>query len=303
MKNDKLHKLVSRYSAVSGNPAEFSKSMQSFPRKCFRVNTLKANVSEIRESFGKAFPIEPVPFCREAFFTSLAALKTSEHEEGLVYFQDAASLLPVLAINGELKKAGTVLDACAAPGSKSTHIASVMDNRGLLISNDSDYNRVRALRFNLEKSGAMNCLVTNHNLLKFPGFQFDVLLLDVPCSLEGTARKDPAAVKFWSEKKIRLLAKLQKRLILKAFGLLKPGGIMVYSTCTFAPEENEAVVSHLLENSDAKLVQPTLPGLEFSPGLEEWNGKTFGPEMKKCVRVWPHQNDTEGFFLAKVMKP
>src|SRR4030042_921087 len=143
--------------------------------------------------------------------------------------------------NGNL----TVLDACAAPGSKATQLAALMQNRGTIIANDLSYERIRALRFNLEKTGALNTIITNHDLRFLPQdfpANFDAILLDAPCSSEGMIRKNPAILSRWSESEIMSRAGLQKRLLLKAWELLSPGGTLVYSTCTFAPEENEGEV-------------------------------------------------------------
>jgi NOL1/NOP2/sun family putative RNA methylase len=301
--NQKLEKLIARYAELSGNPKAFSESMLRPPPKAFRVNTLKASPHEVSERMrSHGLLIGPLMFCREAFLTSSDATQSLEHRLGLIYFQDPASLLPVLVMQSELKTAKFVLDACAAPGSKTTHIAAIMENRGVLVANDSSSQRVRALRFNLEKAGAVNVVVTNHSLLAFPPAQFDAILLDAPCSLEGTARADPSALKAWSLKKVKILSKLQKRMILKAFDLLDQGGVMVYSTCTFAPEENEAVISHLVEKRPARLEMVFIPGFETRPGVAEWNGEKFAFETGRAARVWPHHNDTAGFFMAKVKK-
>ena len=247
----------------------------------------------------------PVPWYSEAFTSDKPLGKTQEHLNGGIYIQGLSSMLPPLAIENELSSAVTVLDACAAPGSKTTQIAAMMRNTGQLVANDSSRGRINALLANLKRCGVKNAVVSNYDLRKFPGGRkFDVIVLDVPCSAEGTFMDNQNAVRAWSEKRIRVLSRLQKELLLKSFSLLLPGGVMVYSTCTFAPEENEMVVGKLLETeSAAKLEIIILDGIKLSDGITLWNKKRLNPELSKCARVWPHVNNgMEGFFLARIRK-
>ncbi len=211
-------------------------------------------------------------------------------------------MLPPLVLKEHLHNAKYVLDGCAAPGSKTTQLAAFMENCGTIIANDINYNRIRALKFNIEKTGTLNTIITNLDLRFFPKSEFDIILLDVPCSSEGTIRKNPILLSKWTEKRIPGHANLQQQFILKAFDLLKPGGYLVYSTCTFAPEENEGVINWLLERRPATLEQINIPQMKIENGIPEWDDKKFDPEIIKTVRIWPHHNDTGGFFLAKVRK-
>jgi NOL1/NOP2/sun family putative RNA methylase len=293
-----------RYADLVDDKEAFFSCLDEFMPRSFRVNTLKADRDRIKRRFeGYGIPIKQSPWYEDAFISEEFDVgATFEHFTGEIYIQELVSMLPPLLVKEELKKVRAVLDGCAAPGSKTTQMAAVMENKGLIVANDISYSRIKALKFNLEKAGAINTVITNRDLRSFPKSEYDVILLDASCSSEGTIRKNYSIFKLWSEKHIHSLARMQKQLIVKAFDMLKPGGTMVYSTCTFAPEENEAVLDHLLKERPALLKSFTIKGLRLSPPLEEWKGKFFHDEVGKAVRVWPHHNDTGGFFLAKVTK-
>jgi NOL1/NOP2/sun family putative RNA methylase len=291
-----------RYEQLVDDPEAFFSCMNTYAPKSFRANTIKSSPDEIRERFESyGIGIRQMPWYEDAFVSEEPEVGgTLEHFTGKIYIQELVSMLPPWALRDEL--GGFVLDACAAPGSKTTQLSALMQNRGVVIANDLDYGRIKALRFNLEKVGAINALITNQDLRFFPKMEFDSVILDAPCSSEGTIRKNPKLFSSWNERKVRGHSKLQKHLILKAFDLLRPGGAMVYSTCTFAPEENEGVVSYLLEKREAKLEGIPIPGFKTSPGIGEWKKDKFHDEVRKCARIWPHHNDTGGFFMAKVRK-
>jgi 16S rRNA C967 or C1407 C5-methylase (RsmB/RsmF family) len=182
-------------------------------------------------------------------------------------------------------------------------MAAIMRNRGTLVANDLDYSRIRALKFNLEKCGAINTVMTNYDLQHLPKDLYDVVILDAPCSSEGTMRKNERIFESWSPRAFPSYSGNQKVLVLKAFDLLKEGGTMVYSTCTFAPEENELVVDHLLKSREkAGLAPIRIEGMKTSKAVEEWDGRVFDTRIRDCARIWPHHNDTGGFFMARVTK-
>lgn len=294
-----------RYCKLVDEPEAFLASLERPLPKSFRVNTLKASADEVKagmESYG--FKVRQMPWCAEAFVSdSLEIGATLEHFTGMIYIQELASMLPPVIVKKELEDARIVLDGCAAPGSKTTQMAAIMQNKGTLIANDLDYERIRALKFNLEKSGVINTIITNYDLQHLPDQSYDVVILDAPCSAEGTIRKNDHIFDSWSPRAVSSYSGNQRVLILKAFDLLKPGGTMVYSTCTFAPEENELVVDHLLKNREgASLEQVSVEGFKTCEGFTGYDGKEFDPRVASCVRVWPHHNDTGGFFLAKVRK-
>lgn len=293
-----------RYAPLVDDPEAFFSSLETLLPKSFRVNTLKASSYEVTERFASyGIPVARMPWYPDAFVSGNPAIgSTLEHALGLIYMQELTSMIPPLLVNNELQGADIVLDACAAPGSKTTQLAALMENRGTLVANDISYQRIRALKFNIEKAGALNTVITNQDLRFFPPMECDVVLLDAPCSAEGTIRKNPAALPQWSEKRIHGHARLQNQLIVRAFDLLKPGGTLLYSTCTFAPEENEAVIDYLLGKRPAEIGPVEMTGLRMSHGMTEWKGKQLNKKVEQTRRIWPHQNDTGGFFLARVVK-
>lgn len=207
-----------------------------------------------------------------------------------------ASCLPVTP--GE-----NVLDLCAAPGGKATALGAMLNGSGLLVANDISSSRTRALLRNIELFGITNAFVTNetpaHLKDRFPEF-FHKILLDAPCSGEGMFRKEEALARDWTPEKSDELSVLQKELILQAADMLRPGGQLLYSTCTFAPNEDEEVISYLLENRpDMELLElPTYEG--FAPGIPAWgNGNSA---LSRCVHLFPHKMQGEGHFMALFRK-
>lgn len=273
-----------------------------------RVNTLKISEEELQKRLEKKWKI--VKVFENAFVIKSNLLpgeigKSLEHQLGYYYVQELASMMPPLVL--EPTKQDIVLDLCAAPGSKTTEIAALMENQGTIIANDIRLDRIIALNSNLERCGVTNTIVTKMNgitlckKLAKSGFFFDKILVDAPCSGEGTIRSSPEILKMWNINMIKGLASLQKKLVAAAIECLKPNGILIYSTCTHAPEENELVVDFILKNFNVKLEKIKLL-LKTRVGITEWQGQKLNPELKKCVRIWPQDNDTEGFFVAKLRK-
>ncbi|HDS29275.1 MAG TPA: RsmB/NOP family class I SAM-dependent RNA methyltransferase [Candidatus Acetothermia bacterium] len=223
-----------------------------------------------------------------------------EHWLGLYYIQEATQALPVLALDA--RPGMQVLDMCSAPGGKATHIAACMGNRGLLVANEPNGRRQMSLLANLNRIGVLMAQVTAFRGENFPlSRSFDRVLVDAPCSAEGTARKESSVRLGIAPPVMARLARQQRRLLLRAFDVLAPGGLLVYSTCTLAPEENESVVADLLAQRDARLVAPSLP-VTVAPGLTEWNGTRYPPEMTLCRRIYPHHLDSGGGFLACIRR-
>ena len=231
---------------------------------------------------------------------------TKEHLLGYYYVQEISSMLPILILNPT--KNDHILDLCASPGSKTTQAAAMINNSGFILANDISIGRIQILNSNLERCGVMNTIVTRKEglalckkLQKKSNLLFDKILVDAPCSGEGTLRKSPRTFLMWNEKMIFNIAKTQKKLAVTALELLKIGGTMVYSTCTLAPEENEEIIDHLIKNFDIKLQTISLP-IKFRNGITEWQGKTLNRECEKCLRLYPQDNNTDGFFVAKIKK-
>ena len=229
-----------------------------------------------------------------------------EHLLGYYYVQEISSMLPMLVLKPE---AGDfVLDLCASPGSKTTQAAAMMENDGTIIANEISMGRIGILNSNLERCGVMNAIVTRkegvalcERFLKKSQFKFDKILVDAPCSGEGTLRKSPKTFQMWNIHMIKKIASTQRRLAEAAVKLLKVGGTMIYSTCTLAPEEDEMIVDHLIKNFDVEMEQVKLP-LKFRCGVCEWEGKELSGEVKKCLRLYPQDNNTDGFFVSKIIK-
>ncbi|MWG35619.1 RsmB/NOP family class I SAM-dependent RNA methyltransferase [Halomarina oriensis] len=227
---------------------------------------------------------------------------------GWLYGQEEVSALPALVCDPQPGE--RVLDPCAAPGSKTTQLAAMMDDTGTLVANDNNLGRLSALRSNAERCGVTNLVVTNQDarnlsLKPFTADEsdeqppFDRALVDVPCSCEGTVRKNPDALDDWSVGHLEQIAGVQRDILRRAVQTTREGGTVVYSTCTFAPEENEAVLDHVLREEPVELVEFDVP-LETRPGVTEWNGEAYAPSVERAKRVWPHLNDTGGFFCAKL---
>ena len=219
---------------------------------------------------------------------------------GLYHVQGEASLLPVELLDPQPDE--RVLDLCAAPGGKTARIAAAMGNRGTVVANDVDWRRLVALGRNVDRLGLANVAVTAWDAANFPGAAgpFDRVLADVPCTCEGTSRKNPEALTWGGAGERRASAAVQKAILRRAVRLCRPGGRIVYSTCTFAPEENEAVVSAILAELPGALdvVESRLDGFTADAGVSEWEGRALDPRVGRTLRIWPQRHDTGGFFVA-----
>src|SRR3989338_1010715 len=296
---------IERYSELT-DWDQFKKYSLCFLRRSIRVNTLRTSVSEVKKSIeAKGWKLDPIPWCKEGFWVSNPERKDVgnllEHKVGKVYVQEAASMIPPLVL--QPKPGEIVLDMCASPGSKTTQMAAMMENTGVLIANDYKGLRLQSLGINLQRAGLVNSIITLMHGKRFYGYQFDKILVDAPCSGTGTIRKSLKTIRIWNAGMITKLAKEQKELIETSFNNLKPGGEMIYSTCSVEPEENEGVVDFLLNKyKNAKVMKVILPGLKTSPPVLEFAGTSYNLQIKNSLRIWPQDNDTEGFFVAKIKK-
>lgn len=225
--------------------------------------------------------------------------------DGRIYLQNPSSAVPVLALDP--RPGEEVLDLTAAPGGKTVHIAQLMGNRGRIAAVESASGRFHRLRRNLERCGvaiAQTYLADGAGVGRKVPERFDRVLLDAPCSAEGRfSSHDPDSWRYWSLKKIREMARKQRRLALSAAQALKPGGVLVYSTCTLAPEENEEIVDGLLQRcAGAVELEPLdLPDTCVAPGLTAWEGRAFDAAVRRCARVLPDPQ-REAFFVARLRK-
>ncbi len=277
----------------------------------FRVNTLKAQASSLKERLEpQGFKVENVPWYQDAFILRKGKRKDLEktdlYQKGEIYVQGLSSMVPPLVLSPQPGQA--VLDLTAAPGSKTTQLAALMKNQGRILANDNNPIRVEKLKANAALQGATSVQVLppgDSGLVWKEHFEkFDRVLLDAPCSSEGRFQLDePSTYGYWKEDTNRKMAKDQRRLFKSAFLSLKPGGVMVYSTCTFAPEENEMVLGWALETYEGAVesedISTPLPA--HTRGLAAWEDLKFAPTVVKSVRVLPTP-DMEGFFVAKLRK-
>lgn len=277
----------------------------------FRTNPLKALPgAEIAWAKRYGWRLDPVPYCPTGYWVTEAAepvSKSLEHRLGHYYIQDAASMLPVELFNFEDLENPLVLDMAASPGGKTTHLSSRLRDRGLVIANDSAYDRITALRLVLQTWGTTNVAVT-----RFPGEKFgrwypetfDRILLDAPCSMQSLRSTDSHPMRPISTREQGALARRQISLLAAAISALKPGGQVVYSTCTLAPEENEAVLDEILHRfANTVQIEPLEDLLPApAPALGEAYGQYFDPQVVRAARLWPHRFHTSGFFAALIRK-
>jgi len=234
--------------------------------------------------------------------------RSLEHQLGYYYIQEIASMLPIIAL--EPKPEETILDLCSAPGSKTTQAAAKMENTGTIIANEVSFGRLKILATNLQRCGVTNTIITKKDgialckKLKQKDIQIDKILIDAPCSGEGTIRSSPKSCIRWNIKSIKNLSRLQKALVASAIEILKPNGELVYSTCTHAPEENEEVVDFILkEFPNMKIEEIKLP-IKCRSGITTWSetGWEGGEAIKQSCRIYPQDANTEGFFITKLKK-
>ena len=311
---------AARMEAMLGE--DFTVFCQSYAKEAhpsLRVNTLKLTASELRES--APFVGEPVPWQRNGFYYPADGEtrpgKHPLHEAGAYYIQEASAMLPgslCPPVPGE-----RVLDLCAAPGGKATQLAAALGGEGLLVANEIHPTRAGILSQNMERMGVRNCMVTNATpaelSVKFPAF-FDKIVVDAPCSGEGMFRKEADAVTMWSPENVALCAARQGEILDEAAGMLREGGYLVYSTCTFATDENEgAVMNFLSRHPEFEVVASTEPAVMESrekglldSGRPEWvEGHEQFPaqileQVENTYRVFPHHCDGEGHFAALLYK-
>lgn len=223
--------------------------------------------------------------------------KSMLHWMGEYYVQEESATIPVTILNPE--KGDKILDMAAAPGGKTTQIASSIENNGMVVANDESGRRMKSLHANVYRTGAACVAATNYDGRQLPeNEKYDKILVDAPCSGEADrARRGESA----SIGEIEGLARLQKQLAVKASKLLEDGGTMVYSTCTFAPEENEEVVKHVLEETGLEL-EKAETSAEHVRGITEFENREYGEEMQKTIRVYPHHLNSGGIYIAKFKK-
>ncbi|EHN8831336.1 16S rRNA (cytosine(1407)-C(5))-methyltransferase RsmF [Enterobacter hormaechei] len=283
---------------------DFVAACQRPLRRSIRVNTLKISVGAFLDLVSPyGWQLTPVPWCEEGFWIerddeeSLPLGSTAEHLSGLFYIQEASSMLPVAALFADENQPERVMDVAAAPGSKTTQIAARMNNRGAILANEFSASRVKVLHANISRCGIRNVALTHFDGRVFGAAlpeAFDAILLDAPCSGEGVVRKDPDALKNWSVASNMEIAATQRELIDSAFHALRPGGTLVYSTCTLNRDENEDVCLWLKQRyADA---------VEFLPLDTLFDSASHAATPEGFLHVFPQIYDCEGFFVARLRK-
>ncbi len=268
-----------------------------------RVNTLKISPEEFQEI--APFHLSPIPWTDNGFYYEEDD-RPSRHPfyaAGLYYLQEPSAMAPAQFL--PVRPRDRVLDLCAAPGGKATELAARLRGEGLLVANDISASRAKALLKNLELTGVVNSIVTTTTPAKlaekFPAY-FDSILVDAPCSGEGMFRKDAAVARAWSSDKVKECANRQKEIVLQAAAMLRPGGSLMYSTCTFSLEEDEQVIAYLLEQCPQMELQKIPMAEGFSAGRPDIAGENAEQSLKSCVRIYPHRVAGEGHFLALLHK-
>lgn len=280
---------IDEYSSQLGDEWDcFFDCIKTKQPKSFWVNTQKTVTKEIVNSFiSKKIDFEKYLFHEQAFGINFS--KPSELEEfksGKIALQEKAAMLPVIALNPN--KSDVVLDACASPGMKTIQLSNLSK---MVLAVDVSSERIKFLDYNQKKYGLSNVVLKRSDVRNVTE-KFDKIVLDAPCSSEGLVRKQRDALKGWSQKLVERKAILQKQLIEHCYGLLKPNGEMVYSTCSFSPEEDEDVVNYLLSKTSAVVEKVSLDGIKIRNN----------DLCKNCVRLFPQDNNTQQFFFAKIRK-
>ncbi len=293
----------------SADFARFNDIIHTSPQSFIRCNTLKITPEKLLERLQKKWHVsQPFPNHSEIMLVESELGpgelgNALEHVLGYFYIQEVSSMMSVIALDPQPED--FVFDVAASPGSKTTQIAARMRNQGTLIANDVKLDRVAILSANLERCGVTNAIITRMDGVGLSArfakqnFKFDKILLDAPCSGEGTLRSSPKTFVMWNPKMIEKLSRMQMKLLANALKCLKKGGTLVYSTCTHAPEENERVVNFALKNFPVEVEHITLP-LKCRPGITYWNDESFNPQVEKTCRIYPQDNDSEGFFVARL---
>ena len=281
--------------------AAFEASYEKERYQALRINTLKAGGDILP---GMPFSLTPVPWAENGYYYTAGDFpgKHPYHDAGLYYIQEPSAMAPAEYLDAA--PGDRILDLCAAPGGKSTQIAAKMKGKGILISNEIHPARAKILSENIERMGIGNAIVTNETPQRlaevFAGY-FDKILVDAPCSGEGMFRKNEAAYEEWSIENINICAARQDEILACAAKMLRSGGKLVYSTCTFAPEENEGSISRFLKKFPEFEILPAKKEKGMTGGKSGWT-KDAAEHIEDTVRLFPHKLRGEGHFFALLQK-
>ena len=297
--------MVERYLTLFGADTEqFLKGNDVAIPKTIRVNTLAASPQEVASRLrAKGMKLESVnglPYAFHVLESPIPVGATTEYLLGYYMLQSPASMWATEGLNPQPGQ--RVIDMCAAPGGKTTLIAQLMENQGTLLATDISRDRIRSLRSNLSRLRVENVLAIRMDASRLSGIriQADAVLLDAPCTGEGLIPVDPSRKQSRSAEDFTILAKVQQKLILAASQLLRVGGVLVYSTCSFAPEENEEIIDFALHQCPVRIIDTELP--VGDPGLIEAFGRQFDSSLHRARRFYPYKHQMEGFFICKMEK-
>ena len=297
-----MEPLFDRYKEIIPDFESFQKRLYRPLSTHLRVNVLKMDPASLLKSFAEKnihLPRASEKYDRLFHAPDLKSPgNLMEYALGYIHAQALTSCLAAFAL--DVQPHSYVLDMCASPGGKTSQMSGLMNNTGLIIANELYPSRHIPLAHNLARLGVLNCVITGYQAQEFPmRDQFDYILADVPCSGEGRVRITREGFRSRDKKYIKDFSHLQKRIILRGYDLLKKGGVMLYATCTYNPEENESVVDYLLKNRDAHLFSVET-GFAQEPGIRDWNNEQYDGQIKKTARFYPHRVDSVGFFMAKI---
>lgn len=293
---------LSRYAPIVDDLDAFLAATERPLPRVIWANPLRDDADAIAASVRRRCPeAVPVPWRALTWRLPPAARPGSwpRFVIGDLHGQEEAAILAADLLDAQPGE--RILDMCAAPGGKSAVIATAMGNRGTLVANDRKAGRLSSLRRTLERLGVTCSAVVHADGVHLPPVAggYDRIMVDAPCTCEGTSRKVDGHRGGTSPRYRDTVAQIQTSLLRRALQLVRPGGRVVYATCTYAPEENEAVVEAATVAGDFRILPPpALPGLRLASGVPAWAGRTFRPDMVHCARLWPHHNDTGGFFVA-----
>ncbi|RLB07805.1 MAG: tRNA methyltransferase, partial [Deltaproteobacteria bacterium] len=290
-----------------GDGKQFLRAIGERDKTAFRINPLKVSQKDALSLLGEeGFKVEPFASIPNAFIAIEEPFplgKSLSHFIGNIYIQDLSSMLPPLLLDPEGNE--LVLDIAAAPGSKTTQMAALMKNKGCIVANEPSARRVSFLCYNLGRMGVVNTIVVKewgNRLGRIYLESFDRVLIDPPCSALGTIRSSPEVTRWWTLRRSEKLVHIQRDLLISGIKALKKGGTLVYSTCTIVPQENEGVIAEVLKRYPVEVEPLCLNGFKTRAGLRSFEGRQFPSELERCLRIYPHENPGEGFFLAKLRK-
>lgn len=309
MATEVSQKIYDYFSSIYGKDSadKYLEFIETDPTQYIRVNTAKISKENLSKLLLEKYQIKTQEINHFEKVLKITAGndrigKTIEHVLGFYYIQSLSSMLPPLVLNPTSED--TVMDLCGAPGSKTTQLSEIMNNRGTLLVNEVDNERIKSLVFNLERMNVINASVIHSKgevLSKIYDDHFTKVLVDAPCSGLGIIQKKGEVSNWWSLDHVDRLQHLQLRLLIAAIKMAKVGAEIVYSTCTLSIEENELVIDKILEKYPVELLEVELP-IPTRPAFTEYEGKLLNPEIKKAIRILPWEIDSDGFFLVKMRK-